>query len=84
MLLNIAAGMSEAEVAAILKEHDREMQEALRRLDQGRDKQAEQLRQKLAERRRNRMGDLRGNHATEVRSNKKANLSLLLNNKIIR
>ena len=49
-----------------MKEHDREMQEALRRLDQNRDKQADHLRQKLAERRRNKMADLRNKHAAEV------------------
>ena len=58
--------MSEAEVAAVLKQHDREMQEALKRLDSGRDKQADSLRQKLAERRRNRMGQLRSKHEQEV------------------
>ena len=58
--------MSEAEVAAVLKQHDREMQEALKRLDSGRDKQADSLRQKLAERRRNRMGQLRNKHEQEV------------------
>ena len=58
--------MSDAEIEAILKEHDREMQDALRRLDGGRDQQAEHLRQRLADRRRKKMGELRDKHATEV------------------
>ena len=58
--------MSEAEVAAVMKEHDREMQDALRKLDAQRDKQSEQLRAKLAERRRQKMAALRNKHAQEV------------------
>ena len=62
----LSAGMSEAEVAAVMKEHDREMQDALRKLDAQRDKQSEQLRSKLAERRRQKMAALRNKHAKEV------------------
>ena len=53
-------------MAAVMKEHDREMQDALRKLDAQRDKQSEQLRSKLAERRRQKMAALRNKHAQEV------------------
>ena len=58
--------MSQSEIDEVLKNHEKETQEALRRLDQGRDKQAETLRQRLAGRRRQKQAELRKKHSTEV------------------
>ena len=46
--------------------HDRELHDALKKLDSSRDKQGETLRQKLAERRRKQEQELRDRQAKEV------------------
>ena len=58
--------LSDAEVAEIMEAHQRQMADALRRLDRERDEKTNALRKKLAERRRKREAELRARHAQEV------------------
>ena len=58
--------MSQSEIDEVIKNHERDTQEALRKLEQGREKQAANLRQRLADRRKQKQGELRNKHSAEV------------------
>ena len=63
-----AGDLSDAELAAIMAAHDRELQEALRKHDASRQSQSDSLRQKLAEKRRKAEAELRDRQGKEVRT----------------
>ena len=58
--------LSDADMAAIMAAHDRELHEALRKHDTSRQTQSDLLRQKLAEKRRKAETELRDRQGKEV------------------
>lgn len=61
--------MTQQEIDEVMKAHEKETQEALRKLDQNRDKQSESLRIRLADRRKQKQKLLRNKHDKQVRAN---------------
>ena len=58
--------LSEAEIAAVLAQHEKDLAATRAKLAGGRDRHMDELRQKLAQRRRQREETLRNKHSQEV------------------